>query len=44
LPATNISVIPAHAGIQFVGLTDLSINQINNLDSGLRRNDGLKLN
>jgi hypothetical protein len=36
----EISVIPAEAGIQFVGVTDLKINQINNLDSGFRRNDG----
>jgi hypothetical protein len=38
--APEISVIPAQAGIQLVGLTDLKINQIYNLDSGLRRNDG----
>jgi hypothetical protein len=35
-----MSVIPAKAGIQFVGLTALKINQVNNLDSGVRRNDG----
>jgi hypothetical protein len=40
LPAPRIFVIPAQAGIQFVGLTALKINQINNLDSGFRRNDG----
>jgi hypothetical protein len=28
------------AGIQFAGLAALKINQINNLDSGVRRNDG----
>ena len=40
MPVTEIAVIPAQAGIQFVGLTALKINQMNNLDSGLRRNDG----
>ncbi len=40
MPATNKAVIPANAGIQFVGLTALKTNQMNNLDSGLRRNDG----
>jgi hypothetical protein len=40
MPVPKISVIPAQAGIQFVGLTALKINQINNLDSGFRRNDG----
>jgi hypothetical protein len=40
MPMPKISVIPAQAGIQFVGLTALKINHINNLDSGLRRNDG----
>jgi hypothetical protein len=39
-PAPNISVIPANAGIQFARLTSLKVNQINNLDSGCRRNDG----
>jgi len=35
-----MSVIPAQAGIQFVGLIALKINQMNNLDSRLRGNDG----
>jgi hypothetical protein len=34
LQAPNVSVIPAHAGIQFVGLTALKNHPINNLDSG----------
>ena len=33
------AVIPAHAGIQFVGLTSLKNRQRNNLDSGVRRNE-----
>jgi hypothetical protein len=33
-PAPNVSVIPAQAGIQFVGHAALKINQIHNLDSG----------
>jgi hypothetical protein len=40
MPTADKTVIPANAGIQFVGLTALKINQINKLDSGLRRNDG----
>ncbi len=40
MPVTEIAVIPAQAGIQFVGLTALKINQMNNLNSGLRRSDG----
>ena len=32
-------VIPADAGIQFVGLISFTRNQIDKLDSGLRRND-----
>jgi hypothetical protein len=40
LPAPNISVIPAHAGIQLARLTSLNKSQINKLDSGCRRNDG----
>jgi len=40
LLATDKSVIPAQAGIQFVGLTALKINQMHNLDSRLRGNDG----
>jgi hypothetical protein len=38
LPPTT-TVIPAHAGIQFVGLNALKNNQINNLDSRMRGND-----
>ncbi len=34
------TVIPAKAGIQLVGLIALKINQMNNLDSRLRGNDG----
>jgi len=41
LPEPEIAVIPAQAGIQFVGLTTLKINQIYNLDSRLRGNDGM---
>jgi hypothetical protein len=37
---TETAVIPANAGIQFVGLTALNINQTNMLDSGGSRNDG----
>ncbi|MBU1665342.1 MAG: hypothetical protein KKG92_08080, partial [Gammaproteobacteria bacterium] len=33
LPAPKISVIPAQAGIQFVGLTALKVNQMHKLDS-----------
>ena len=40
MPALEITVIPAKAGIQFVGLTVFKINQMHNLDSGFRRNDG----
>ncbi len=40
MPAIKIAVIPAQAGIQFVGLIVLKINQMNNLDSRLRGNDG----
>jgi len=40
MPAPKIAVIPANAGIQFVGLTALKINQMNNLDSRVRGNDG----
>lgn len=32
--------MPAHAGIQFAGLTARKIRWIYNLDSVLRRNDG----
>jgi hypothetical protein len=39
-PAPNFSVIPADAGIQLAGQTSLKNHQINNLDSGCRRNDG----
>ncbi|MDO9225572.1 MAG: hypothetical protein Q8M09_14695 [Pseudomonadota bacterium] len=40
MPAPKISVIPANAGIQFVGLIVFKINQMNNLDSRIRGNDG----
>jgi len=40
MSAPEITVIPAQAGIQFVGLIALQINQMNNLDSRLRGNDG----
>jgi len=33
MPWPEITVIPAPAGIQFVGLIALKINQMNNLDS-----------
>ncbi len=39
MSALNKSVIPAQAGIQFVGLTVLKINPMDNLDSRLRGND-----
>ena len=39
-PATDIAVIPASAGIQFVGLISLKNNQMYDLDSRLRGNDG----
>ena len=38
--AVLASVIPAQAGIQFVALLDIYNNQMNNLDSHLRGNDG----
>ena len=40
MPASEMSVIPAQEGIQFVGLIVLKINQLNNLDSRLRGNEG----
>ncbi|MDP1572683.1 MAG: hypothetical protein Q8M04_00375 [Pseudomonadota bacterium] len=40
MPAPEKTVIPAQAGIQFVGLISLKINQMNNLDSRMRGNDG----
>jgi len=40
MPAPEITVIPAQAGIQFVGLIALKINQMDNLDSRMRGNDG----
>jgi hypothetical protein len=50
MPTIKKAVIPAQerhpgmtlsgAGIQFVGLAALKINQMNKLDSGFRRNDG----
>jgi hypothetical protein len=39
MPTSEKTVIPAQAGIQFVRLATLKNNQMNNLDSGLRRND-----
>ena len=33
MPTAENAVIPANAGIQFVGLTTLNINQMNNSDS-----------
>ncbi len=38
--AAKLAVIPAQAGIQFVGLTVLKINRMYHLDSRLRGNDG----
>jgi len=40
MPTPEMNVIPANAGIQFVGLIALKINQMNNLDSRVRGNDG----
>ncbi len=40
MPTIKETVIPAHAGIQFAGLTVLKTHQMNYLDSGFRRNDG----
>ncbi len=40
MPAHEKTVIPANAGIQFVSLTALKINQMHNLDTGVRRYDG----
>jgi len=40
MPTPKITVIPAHAGIQFVGLISLKNNQMHNLDSRVRGNDG----
>ena len=37
---TRRTVIPAHAGIQCVGLIAFRNNQMNNLDSRMRGNDG----
>ncbi len=39
IDASGTAVIAAQAGIQFVGLTALKINQMNKLDSDIRRND-----
>ena len=39
MSAPDIFVIPAKAGIQFVGLIALKINQMNDLDSRFRGND-----
>jgi len=39
-PPPEKTVIPAQAGIQFVGLISFKNNQMNNLDSRLRGNDG----
>ncbi|MDO9227830.1 MAG: hypothetical protein Q8M09_10485 [Pseudomonadota bacterium] len=41
MPKLEETVIPAQAGIQFVGLTARKINQMHNLDSRLRGNDGV---
>ncbi len=41
IPDAPEAVIPAHAGIQFVDVTILKIHLMNNLDSGIRRNDGI---
>ena len=40
MSAPELIVIPAQAGIKFVGMSALKPNQMNHLDSGLRRNDG----
>ncbi len=40
MPMTEKTVIPANAGIQFVGLTALRNNQMYKLDPGVRRDDG----
>jgi hypothetical protein len=40
MSAPKITVTPANAGIQVARLTVMKINQIANLDSGCRRNDG----
>jgi len=40
MPAAKITVIPANAGIQFVGLIAFKNNQMNDLDSRIRGNDG----
>jgi hypothetical protein len=42
-PTASLAVIPAQAGIQFVGLIAVNNNQMNNLDSRLRGNDGFIL-
>ncbi|MDP2832697.1 MAG: hypothetical protein Q8Q28_05265 [Pseudomonadota bacterium] len=39
MPAPKTTVIPANAGIQFVGLIALKINQMDNLDFRVRGND-----
>ena len=41
MPDAAIAVIPAHAGIQFVGVAILNIRLMNDLDSGIRRNDSI---
>ena len=41
MPEFKITVIPANAGIQFLGLIGFQSNQMNNLDSRLRGNDGV---
>ncbi len=40
MPMPRKTVIPANAGIQFVGLTALRNNQMHKLDPGIRRDDG----
>ncbi len=41
MPDAAIAVIPAHAGIQFVGVAIMKIHLMNDLDSGIRRNDSI---
>ena len=39
--ARQVAGYPANAGIQFLGLIGFQSNQMNNLDSRLRGNDGV---
>ncbi len=41
MSTTELTVIPAQAGIQIVHLIEFQGRQSYELDSGLRRNDGL---